>query len=201
MQQPAVLILLGGASSCDGAFARAARFSDIEDLVEIMHGRGLHVTIAARDRATIAWGGAASLATSELRSLDESAYAALVVLDGDGTCLDLADEPAFARLVRRFDATPRPICFAGSAIDAASTVRRSDGAPLLRNRRVAACEASAARLRSVGAEPFVEPDDAEHVSVDGYLVTAPNARSLVSAGQIVIAYLASPIRRRAIRAS
>lgn len=201
MEQPAVLILLGSAPTADGEFARAARLCDIGRLVEIMHGRGLHVAIATRNGATIVCAGTPPLATSLLRALDESAYDALLVLDGDGTCLDLRDDLAFARIIRRFDVTPRPLALAGSAIEAVASIRRSAGPPMLRNRRIAASAETADRLRAVGAEPLVEPDDAEHVSVDAYLVTAQNARSLLCAGQIVIAYLTSPIRRRSMRAS
>lgn len=200
-QQPAVVILLGGAPSYDGAFAQAARFADIEHAIDVMRERGIYVTLATRDGATLTSPGIAALATEDLRGLDESAFDALLVLDGSGTCGDLRDDLAFGRIVRRFDATPRPLAFAGSAIEAAAALRRGDGAPFFRNRRVAATAETAERLRAAGADPLVEPSDAEHVSVDGYLVTAQTTRSLDAAAHIVVAYLAAPLRRRAMRAS
>lgn len=200
-QRAAVAIILGGAPSHDGAFASAARFADIERIVETMHARGLHVTLVTRDGATLTSPGTAALATVTLRGLDETSYDALFVLDGLGTCRDLRDDLAFARIVRRFDVTPRPLAFAGSGIEAAAALRRTDGAPFLRNRRVAATAATAALLRRVGAETLVEPSDAEHVSVDGYLVTSQTVRSLEATAHIVVAYLVAPLRRRAMRAS
>lgn len=197
-----MLVLVGSALHPDGDDVRTAHLSDLVHTVEMFCTLGAAVTLATRDGARIALSPLSHIATIAAKTIDESEYDALVVLDGSGTCADLRDDPAFAAIVRRFARTPRPLAAIGSAIEALARVRHRDGTPLVRGRRIAASlGATADRLRDAGAVPLLEPVDAEHVTVDGYLVTAANQRSALVAARIVIAYLALPLPNRQVRAS
>ncbi|HKJ09257.1 MAG TPA: type 1 glutamine amidotransferase domain-containing protein [Gammaproteobacteria bacterium] len=142
--------------------------------------------------------------TLALPGVELDAFDAVFFPGGHGTMYDLPGDPAVARLISTFaeqDKVVAAVCHGPAAFVAAT---RSDGAPFLTGRRVAAftnaeeraVELDAlmpflleSRLRELGAEVETGPDWSDHVVVDGRLVTGQNPQSSASAAEAVIELL------------
>ena len=147
---------------------------------------------------------AALAGTARLEAVASKPYDAIFFPGGHGTMYDLPDNPEVARLVGRFADEGKvvasvchgPACFVGA--------RRQDGTPVVQGKRVTAftnAEESAveldkfmpflleSRLRDLGARVEVADKWADHVVVDGRLVTGQNPQSSGSAARAVIRLL------------
>jgi putative intracellular protease/amidase len=147
---------------------------------------------------------AALAATARLDTVASKPYDAIFFPGGHGAMYDLPDNPEVARLVSRFvdegkvvaSVCHGPACFVGA--------RRQDGTPVVQGKRLTAftnAEESAveldkfmpflleSRLRDLGARFEVADKWADHVVVDGHLVTGQNPQSSGSAARAVIRLL------------
>jgi len=147
---------------------------------------------------------AALAGTARLEAEASKPYDAIFFPGGHGTMYDLPDNPEVSRLVGRFADEGKvvasvchgPACFVGA--------RRQDGAPVVQGKRLTAftnAEESAveldkfmpflleSRLRDLGARFEVADKWADHVVVDGRLVTGQNPQSSGSAAREVIRLL------------
>jgi putative intracellular protease/amidase len=143
-------------------------------------------------------------ATARLDSVLPIHYDAIFFPGGHGTMYDLPENPDVSRLVGRFADEGKvvasvchgPACFVGA--------RRQDGTPVVQGKRVTAftnAEESAveldklmpflleSRLRDLGARFEAADNWADHVVVDGRLVTGQNPQSSGSAAREVIRLL------------
>lgn len=139
--------------------------------------------------------------TKELRSVNPAAFDAMFVPGGHGTMYDLANNPTLTKYIGYFaerDKVIGSVCHGPASFIGAT---RADGAPLVMNRRVTAftnAEERAveldermpflleSRLRELGAKVEIADNWADHVVVDGHLVTGQNPQSSGHAAQAVI---------------
>jgi putative intracellular protease/amidase len=142
--------------------------------------------------------------TPRLDDVSEKPYDAVFFPGGHGTMYDLPDNPEVSRLVGRFADENKvlasvchgPACFVGA--------KRKDGTSVVKNKRVTAftnAEESAveldkfmpflleSRLRDLGARFETADNWADHVVVDGHIVTGQNPQSSGSAAREVIKLL------------
>lgn len=143
--------------------------------------------------------------TASLASVDLDAFDAVFFPGGHGTMYDLPDNPQVAELVGQFadaDKVVASVCHGPASLVGATL---ADGTPVVKGRRVTAFtnEEEAAveldklmpfllesRLRELGAQVETAAQWADHVIVDGKLVTGQNPQSSASAAKAVIALLA-----------
>ena len=134
-------------------------------------------------------------------------YSALFFPGGHGTMFDLPDNPHVQRLVAEFIELDKvlgavchgPACLVGALLQ--------DGTPVAKGRRIAAfsnAEERAVelveampflledRLRELGGEVTTAEDWADHVVVDGKLVTGQNPQSSRSVAEAMIRLLRQP---------
>lgn len=142
--------------------------------------------------------------TARLDAVSEKQYDAVFFPGGHGTMYDLPDNPDVSRLVGRFADEGKvlasvchgPACFVGA--------KRKDGTPVVKGKRLTAftnAEESAveldkfmpflleSRLRDLGARFETADKWADHVVVDGHIVTGQNPQSSGSAAREVIKLL------------
>lgn len=158
------------------------------------------------------WRGAqAALAGSvPLGEVAARDFDAIFLPGGHGVMFDLADNTELAGVLRQLDEKERVISAVCHGPAALVNATRADGTPLVAGRRITGftnAEEEAAghtakmpfllesRLRELGAE-FVPNDNwANHVEVDGRLITGQNPQSSASIARAVIAALgAAPLQ-------
>jgi putative intracellular protease/amidase len=130
--------------------------------------------------------------TAPVESLDADGFDALFLPGGHGTMFDLPDNGKLQSLIRELFESGRPIGAVCHGPAGLVHVRLSDGAHLVKGRRVTAFtneEERAVkldgampflledRLREAGAEFVAAEKWANHVEVDGRLVTGQNPQS------------------------
>lgn len=142
--------------------------------------------------------------TARLNAVASQPYDAVFFPGGHGTMYDLPDNPEVSRLVGRLidenkivaSVCHGPACFVGA--------QRKDGTSVVKGKRITAftnAEESAveldqvmpflleSRLRDLGARFEAADNWADHVVVDGHLITGQNPQSSGSAAQQVIRLL------------
>lgn len=142
--------------------------------------------------------------TVSLDSVDAAAFDAVFFPGGHGTMYDLPDNPQVAALVGRFadeDKVVASVCHGPASLVGA---RRADGTPVVAGRRItaftnaeeAAVELDAlmpflleSRLRELGAQVETSDNWADHIVIDGKLVTGQNPQSSASAARAVMQIL------------
>lgn len=142
--------------------------------------------------------------TARLNAVASQPYDAVFFPGGHGTMYDLPDNPEVSRLVGRLidenkivaSVCHGPACFVGA--------QRKDGTSVVKGKRITAftnAEESAveldkhmpflleSRLRDLGARFETADNWADHVVVDGHLITGQNPQSSGSAAREVIRLL------------
>ena len=138
--------------------------------------------------------------TAPVESLDADGFDALFLPGGHGTMFDLPDNGKLQSLIRELFESGRPIGAVCHGPAGLVHVRLSDGAHLVKGRRVTAFtneEERAVkldgampflledRLREAGAEFVAAEKWANHVEVDGRLVTGQNPQSGEAAARML----------------
>ncbi|QKT03940.1 type 1 glutamine amidotransferase domain-containing protein [Ectothiorhodospiraceae bacterium 2226] len=141
--------------------------------------------------------------TRPLAELDPAAYDAVFFPGGHGTMYDLPN-PTVGRVVAQFAAADKVVASVCHGPAALVDATLPDGTPLVRGRKITAftdAEERAVeldqrmpflletRLRELGARFEPAPDWAEHVVVDGKLITGQNPQSSAAAAKAVIELL------------
>lgn len=133
-----------------------------------------------------------------LNDVNLSGFDAVFFPGGHGTMFDFPNNPPVQRVVETFRNSDRPValvCHGPAALVGAET---EDGQPLVTGRRVTAFTNSEeeavelsdqvpfllqSRLEELGAAVETAPDFAEHVVVDGRLITGQNPASSAKAAE------------------
>jgi putative intracellular protease/amidase len=152
---------------------------------------------------------AALAVTHKLSDIDVAAYDAVFYPGGHGPLWDLANDAQSIALIEDALAADKPVALVCHAPAALKNVRASDGAPLVKGRKVAGFtngEEAAVGLTDVvpflvedmlkanGGEYSKGPDFAPYVVQDGMLITGQNPASSEDAAKMVLAALKQPVR-------
>ncbi|MFB9329228.1 type 1 glutamine amidotransferase domain-containing protein [Paenibacillus aurantiacus] len=142
--------------------------------------------------------------TVKLEDVEASGFDAIFLPGGHGTMFDLPDNERLQRLLREFYESGRivaAVCHGPAGLIRATL---SNGKPLVEGKRLTAFTDSEERaagldaampflleteLRQAGAEFVGAADWADHVEVDGSLITGQNPQSTHQAARAVIAKL------------
>jgi putative intracellular protease/amidase len=139
-----------------------------------------------------------------LSDLDAGDYDAIFFPGGHGPMWDYPGNKALAHLIEAFDKEGKPIGAVCHGPAALVSAKRSDGAPLVRGRKVtgftngeeAAVELTGVvpflledKLKELGGEYVKGPDFESFVVADGHIVTGQNPASSVSAAEKLLEVL------------
>jgi putative intracellular protease/amidase len=162
-------------------------------------------TDATKRFRTDAEATAALAATHKLSDIDVAAYDAVFYPGGHGPLWDLANDAQSIALIEDALAADKPVALVCHAPAALKNVRASDGAPLVKGRKVAGFtngEEAAVGLTDVvpflvedmlkanGGDYSKGPDFAPYTVQDGMLITGQNPASSEDAAKMVLAALA-----------
>ncbi|TYP70170.1 type 1 glutamine amidotransferase domain-containing protein [Paenibacillus methanolicus] len=142
--------------------------------------------------------------TVALDEVDAAGFDAIFLPGGHGTMFDLPDNERLQRLLRDFFESGRVVAAVCHGPAGLVRATRADGKPLVEGKRLTAftdSEEKAAgldaampflletELRQAGAIFVADADWADHVEVDGSLITGQNPQSTLQAAKAVIAKL------------
>lgn len=145
--------------------------------------------------------------TKPLRKIDPQQFAAVFIPGGHGTMFDLPQDEHVSAALAAFAEASKPIAAVCHGPAAFVNVKLKDGTPLVKGRRLTAFTNAEerettleplmpflleTRLRELGAEFAPAANWADHVIVDGNLITGQNPASSASAAKALIAALTPP---------
>jgi putative intracellular protease/amidase len=143
--------------------------------------------------------------THPLSEVDEAAYDAVFYPGGHGPLWDLAEDSKSISLIEAFQTAGKPIGFVCHAPGVLRHVKGTDGKPFVNGKRVTGFSNSEeaavglvdvvpflveSELQKLGAHYSKGPDWANHVVVDGQLVTGQNPGSSEASAKAVVKMLA-----------
>ena len=182
-------------------------FTDAGYRVEVVTPKGGVAPIDPRskpkpDQAT-AWKEAAQRLreTKALRKVTTEDYSAIFIPGGHGVMFDLAEDPAAAKLIQKFDEQGKPIAAVCHGPAAFVNVVRKDGSPLVKGRKLTTftdAEERAVkldkdmpflletRLRKLGAKIETRDNFTVHAVRDGNLITGQNPASSEATAKLLI---------------
>lgn len=150
---------------------------------------------------------AALNATLSLSSLDDSVYDGIFFPGGHGPMFDLATDLAVKHVIAKFWESKRPVSAVCHGPAALLNVKLSDGATLLKARRVTGFTRGEdrqdalfrhmpfslqERMSAEGANFVEQAPKAVHVETDGRLVTGQNPASASATAEAFLKVLAAP---------
>lgn len=145
--------------------------------------------------------------TKPLRKVDPRQFDAVFIPGGHGTMFDFPRDERVSAAVAAFAEAGKPVAAVCHGPAALVNVKLKDGTPLVKGRRVTGFTNAEERettleplmpflletkLRELGAQFEPAANWADHVVVDGNLITGQNPASSASAAKAVIAALSPP---------
>ena len=144
-------------------------------------------------------------ATERLDSVSETDFDTVFYPGGHGPMWDLAEDTYSKNLIESFLAAKKPVALVCHAPAALRHVKTATGAPLVSGRKVTGfANTEEAAMELTGVVPFLLEDElkklggiyskgedlAEHVVVDGLMITGQNPKSSAAAAELLLKQLA-----------